>query len=70
MVVAPNIDVVRRGILIGFVTKLGSRSCGVSVVRNLNQSSALPTITTRVVGTLQMVFTNLMTTTHVNKTTN
>jgi hypothetical protein len=45
MVVTPNIDVVRRGILIGFVAKLGSGSSGISVVRNLNRSLALPKTT-------------------------
>jgi hypothetical protein len=32
----PSIDVVRRGVLIRFATKLGSIPNGVSVVRNLN----------------------------------
>jgi hypothetical protein len=36
MVVVPNIDVVRRGILIGFIAKLGNGSNGVSIGRNLN----------------------------------
>ncbi len=67
-VVAPNIDVVRRGELIESVIKLGSRSSGVLAVRNLSQSLALLTNTNGVVGTLQMVFTNLIMTTHVNKT--
>jgi hypothetical protein len=67
-VVAPNIDVVRRGELIESIIKLGSRSSGVLAIRNLSQSLALPTITNGVVGTLQMVFTNLIMTTHVNKT--
>jgi len=68
-IVEPNINVVRRGVQIGSVTKLGSESSGVSVVRNLSQSLALLTITIRLVGTPQMVFTNLITTTHVNMTT-
>ncbi len=34
--------------------------------RNLSQSLKLPTITTQVVGTPQMVFTNLIITIHVN----
>jgi hypothetical protein len=67
MVVALNINVVRREGLIGSTTKLGSGSNGVSTIRNLNRSSALPTIFTRVVGILQMVFTNLIMTTHVNR---
>jgi len=49
--VAPNIDVVRRGVIIGSISKLGSGSCGVLVGRNLNESWALPTITTKIVGT-------------------
>jgi hypothetical protein len=67
-IVAPNIDVVRRGILIQCVAKLGSGSGGVLIGRNLNQSSTLPTTTTRIIGTLHMVFTNLIMTTHVNMT--
>jgi hypothetical protein len=70
IVVTPNIDVVKKGILIGFIAKLGSGSSGVSARRNLSRSSALLITTTGVVGTPQMVFTNLITTTHVNKTTN
>ncbi len=70
MVVAPNMDVAKRGILIGFVAKLGSGSNGVLARRNLNRSSTLPTIITRVVGTPQMVFTNLIMTIHVNNIAN
>ncbi len=33
MFVAPNIDVVKRGVLIGYVTKLGSGLGGVSPIR-------------------------------------
>jgi hypothetical protein len=62
-------DVVRRGVLIGFVAKLGSGSGGVLVRWKLNGSSTLPTTTIGVVGTPQMVFTNLIMTTHVNRTT-
>jgi hypothetical protein len=70
MVVVPSIDVVKREVLIGFATKLGSGSSGVSTVRNLSRSLALPTSTTRVVGIPQIVFTNLIMTTHVNMTAN
>jgi hypothetical protein len=70
MVVVPNIDVVKKGVLIGLTKKLGSESSGVSAVRNLNRSSALPTTTIGVVGMPQMVFTNPITTIHVNKTAN
>jgi hypothetical protein len=38
MVVAPIMEVVRRGILIGSTTKLGSGSNGVSTRRKLNGS--------------------------------
>jgi hypothetical protein len=67
MIVAPNIDVVKRDILIGFATNLGNGLSGVLVVRNLSQSLVLLAITTRVVGTPQMVFINPITTTHVNR---
>ncbi len=40
-VVVPNIDIVKRGVLIGSAAKLGSGSSGVLVGRNLNQSSTL-----------------------------
>jgi hypothetical protein len=36
MVVAPNIHVVKRGILIGSIAKLGNKLGGVSIVRNLS----------------------------------
>jgi hypothetical protein len=54
----------------GSATKLGSGSSGVSTIRNLNQSLALPAAITRVVNILQMVFTNLITTIHVNRIAN
>jgi hypothetical protein len=69
MVVAPNINVVRRGVQIGFATKLGNRLSGVSEVRNLSRSLALPVVTTGVASIPQMVFTNPITTTHVNMIT-
>jgi hypothetical protein len=43
MVVVPSINVVRREVLIGSATKLGSESGGVSIVKNLSRSLALPT---------------------------
>jgi len=43
MVVTPTMDVVRRGILIGSTTKLGSGLGGVLARWKLNGSSALPT---------------------------
>ncbi len=47
-IVAPNIDVVKRGVLIGYTTKLGSRLGGVLVVNNLSQNLTLLII--RVIG--------------------
>jgi hypothetical protein len=69
-VVAPNMNVVRGGMLIGFIVNLGNRSNGVLVGSNLSRSSILPTTTTRIVGTPQMLFTNMIMTTHVNMTRN
>jgi hypothetical protein len=43
-------DVVRRGVLIGSVAKLGSGLSGVLVRRKLSGSSTLPTTITKVVG--------------------
>ncbi len=65
-IVAPNIDVVKRRVLIGSTTKLGSKSSGVSLVKNLNRSSAPLIVVTRVVGILQIMFTKPIMTTHVN----
>ncbi len=66
-VVVSNKDVVKRGILIRFIRKLGSESSGVLTVRNLNRNSTLPIATIGVVGMVQMVFTNPIKTIHVNK---
>jgi hypothetical protein len=65
----PNMDVIRRGTLIGSPTNLGNGLGGVLARRNLSRSLALPIVTTRVVGTPQMVFINPTMITHVNKTT-
>jgi hypothetical protein len=70
MVVTPSIDVVKKEVLIGSIAKLGSGSSGVLIVRNLNRSLTLPTIIIRVLGILQLVFTNLIMNTHVNRTAN
>jgi hypothetical protein len=35
-IVVPSIDVIRRGILIGSIAKLGSELGGVSTIRNLS----------------------------------
>jgi hypothetical protein len=69
MVVAPNMDVVRKGTLIGFATNLGSGLGAILLGRNLSRNLALPIATTGVVGTPQMVFTNSTMTTHVNTIT-
>jgi hypothetical protein len=69
-IVAPSIDVVKRGILIGSATKLNSKLGGVLTRRNLSQSSVLPTATIRVVSIPQMVFTNSIMITHGNKIAN
>jgi hypothetical protein len=61
-------DVVRRGVLIGSTTKLGSGSNGVLAGRKLKGSLALLIATIGVVRTPQLVFTNPIMTTHVNRT--
>jgi hypothetical protein len=66
-VVAPNIYVVTRGVLIGSTTKLGNKLSGISTKKNLNQNTTLPIITIGVVGTAQMVFTNPIMIIHVNR---
>jgi hypothetical protein len=60
-------DVVRRGLLIGSATKLGSGSGGVLARRKLNGSLALPITTTRVVRAPQLVFTNPIMIIRVNR---
>jgi hypothetical protein len=66
----PNINVVKRGVLVGSATKLGSGLGGILAIRNLNQSLTLRATTIKVINTPQMVSTNPITTTHVNKITN
>jgi hypothetical protein len=51
IVVAPNTNSIKGGILIGFVMNLGCGSGGVLVGRNLSKSSRLLIATTKVVGT-------------------
>jgi len=46
---APNINSIKGGILIGFVTNLGRGLGRVLVGRNLSKSSKLPTTTIKVV---------------------
>jgi hypothetical protein len=57
MVIEPNINAIKRGIINRFTTKLSSRSSGVLARRNLGRSSMLPMATTRVIGIPQMLFT-------------
>jgi hypothetical protein len=49
--VAPSMDVVRRGVLIGSTTKMGNGLDGILAGRKLSGSTTLPTITIGVVGT-------------------
>jgi hypothetical protein len=70
LIVAPNTNVVRGGVLIGSVANLGCGTSGISIERNLNRSSGLLTTPIGVVGTLQMVFTYPIMTIHVNRTAN
>jgi hypothetical protein len=70
MVVVPSIDVVGRGVLIRSIAELGSKSTGVLIGRNLNQSLALIVTITKIVSIPQMVLINLITTIHVNMTIN
>jgi len=67
-IVAPNIDVIRRGVLIGFAAKLGRKLGEIFAIRNWSRNLTLPTAITRIVGIHQMVFTNLIMTIHVNRT--
>ncbi len=70
MVITPNIDIVKKGVIIRFATKLGSELSEVLAWRNLSGSSTLLIATTRVVGIPQMVFTNPIMVIHGNKTIN
>jgi hypothetical protein len=49
---------------------MGSGSKEISTRRKLSGSTTLPTTTTRVVGTPQMMFNNSIMITHVNRTIN
>jgi hypothetical protein len=69
MVVTPNVDFVKRGVLLGFVTKLGNGLGGILVGSNLSQKLTILVATIGVVGKPQIIFTNLISTTHVNKIT-
>jgi len=49
--VAPSMDVVRRGVLIGSITKMGNGLDGILARRKLNGNTTLPTTTIGVVVT-------------------
>jgi hypothetical protein len=66
-VVAPTMDVVKRGVLIGSTTKLGNGSSGVLARKKSNGNTTLPITIIGVVGTLQTMFTNPIMTIHVNR---
>jgi hypothetical protein len=51
MIVAPNTNVVRLGVLIGSTTNLGCGLSGLLARRNLSRSLKLLEVNTRVVGT-------------------
>jgi hypothetical protein len=50
IVVTPNMDVIRRGVLIGFATKLGSGLNGILAGWKQNGNATLPTITIGIFG--------------------
>jgi hypothetical protein len=70
IVVAPNMDVVRRGVVIGFVVNVNRGSSEFLVGVNLNRSLKLPIVNIGVIGTQQRVFINPVMIIHVHKTTN
>jgi hypothetical protein len=51
MVVALDTNVVKGGVLIGYVTSLGCGLGGILIGRNLNRNSGLPITTIGVIGT-------------------
>ncbi len=65
----PNMNVVRRGVVIRFTTNLDHGLGRFSMGRNFNENSRLPIIIIGIVGTPQMVFTSPIMIIHVNKTT-
>ncbi len=60
MVVAFNTNVVKRGMVIRSAINVNHGSSEFVMTKNLNRSSKLPTVNTRIVRTPQMVFTNLI----------
>jgi hypothetical protein len=57
-IVAPNMNVVRKRIVIGSIANLGRESDEFSAKKILNRNSGPLVANTRVVGRTQMVFTN------------
>jgi hypothetical protein len=62
---APSLDVVKRGVVIGSIANLGPGSSGFSRGMNLSRNLGLLATNIRVVRTSQMVLTNPIMTTHV-----
>jgi hypothetical protein len=69
-IVASTTNFIKSGVLIGSTFNLGHGLGRVLAKRNLNRSSRVLVATTGVVGTPQMVFTNPLMITHVNKIAN
>ncbi len=68
-IVAPNTNVVRKRVVVESIINLGHGLGKFLMGRSLNWSLGLPSANTGIVGTPKMVFTNLIMTTHVQKTT-
>ncbi len=51
MIVAPSMNVAKKGVVIEYAINLGCGLSRFSIVRSLNKSSKLPTVNTIVVGT-------------------
>ncbi len=66
-IVTTNTNFVKGGVLIGSTLNLGRGFKRILVGRNLSRSLGIPIATIGVIGTPQMVFTNLIMTTHVNR---
>ncbi len=66
-VLAPNTNVVRGGLLIGFITTLGSWNGETIDKKEFEYEFETISKNIEVVGTPQMVCTNLIMITHVNK---
>jgi hypothetical protein len=68
MVVTPNMNVARRGGVIGFAVNLGRGLGGFLMGKSLSRSLRLSTTNARFFGTPQMLFTNPIIIIHVHKT--